>query len=56
MKLTANGIEIHYVLEGDGPARFVRLPAPRDEDVEAILRRVFRRTAKALVGYGEEES
>ncbi len=34
--------------------RFVRLPAPRDEDVDAILRRVARRTAKTLVGYDEE--
>jgi hypothetical protein len=42
-----------FTFDGDGPARFVPLP-PGDEDVEAILRRVIRRTAKALVGYDEE--
>jgi hypothetical protein len=45
-----------FALEGDGPARFVRLPAPRDEDVDAILRRIVRSAAKALVGYDEMES
>ncbi len=42
------------MLDGDGPARFLLLPPPKDEDVESILRRVIRRTAKALVGYDEE--
>ena len=35
---------------GSSPSR------PRDEDVEAILRRVIRRTAKALVGYEDLDS
>ncbi len=43
-----------FELEEEGPARFVSLPPPEDEDVEAILRRVIRRTAKALAAYDEE--
>lgn len=45
-----------FALDGDGPARFVALPPPRDEDVVAILERVVRRTAKALVGLDETDS
>ncbi len=43
-----------FEVKAEGPARFVRLPAPRDEDVEAILARVIRRIRK-LVPVGEEE-
>ena len=43
-----------FVLDGDGPATFFALPPPRDEEVEAILRRIVRRTAKALVGLEED--
>ena len=45
-----------FVLDGDGPARFVPLPPPQDEDLAAILERVVRRTARALVGYEDLES
>ncbi len=45
-----------FLLDGDGPARFVPLPPPRDDDVAAILERVVRRTARALVGYEDLES
>jgi hypothetical protein len=49
--LTPDGV---FELDEDGPARFVSLPPPKDEDVEAILRRVIRRTAKVLADYEEE--
>jgi hypothetical protein len=39
-----------FELEEEG----VPLPPPEDGDVEAILRRVIRRTAKALAVYDEE--
>jgi hypothetical protein len=45
-----------FLLDGDGPARFVPLPPPRDADLAAILERVVRRTARALVGYEDLES
>jgi len=48
--LTPDGV---FELDEDGPARFVSLPPPKDEDVEAILRRVIRRTAKVLADYEE---
>jgi hypothetical protein len=43
-----------FELEEEGPARFVPLPPPEDEDVEAILRRVIRRAVKILADYDEE--
>jgi len=49
--LTPDGV---FELDEDGPARFVSLPPPKDEDVEAILRRVIRRTARVLADYDEE--
>jgi hypothetical protein len=49
--LTPDGV---FELDEDGPARFVSLPPPEDEDVEAILRRVIRRTARVLAAYDEE--
>ncbi len=49
--LTPDGV---FELDEDGPARFVSLPPPEDEDVEAILCRVIRRTAKVLAAYEEE--
>jgi hypothetical protein len=45
-----------FLLDGDSPARFVPLPPPPDEDLAAILERVVRRTARALVGYEDLES
>src|SRR3990172_3093163 len=48
--LTPDGV---FGLDEDGPARFVPLPPPEDEDVEAILRRVIRRTVKVLAPYDE---
>ncbi len=45
-----------FLLDGDGPARFVPLPPPPDEHLAAILERVVRRTARALVGYEDLES
>ena len=41
-------------LDGGGPASFVAIPPPRDDEVEAILRRIVRRAAKALVGLEED--
>jgi hypothetical protein len=49
--LTPDGI---FELEEEGSARFVPLPPPEDQEVEAILRRVIRRTAKTLAAYDEE--
>ena len=49
--MTPDGV---FALDEDGPARFVPLPPPEDEDVEAILRRVIRRTAKTLAAYDDE--
>jgi len=46
--LTPDGV---FELDEDGPACFVSLPPPEDEDVEAILRRVIRRAAKLLAAY-----
>jgi Putative transposase len=43
-----------FALDGGGPARFVAIPPPRDEEVEAILRRIVRRAAKALVGLEDD--
>jgi len=43
-----------FVADGDGPARFVPIPAPDDEDVAEILLRVVRRTAKVLAGFDED--
>jgi hypothetical protein len=45
-----------FDLAGGGPARFVPIAPPRDEELTAILARIVRRTAKALVGYDEAES
>ena len=45
-----------FEVEGEGVARFVPVPSPRDEELTAILERIVRRTAKALVGYDEAES
>src|SRR6266568_3230842 len=43
-----------FVAAGDGPARHFPIAQPRDEDVAAILARVDRRTAAALVGPDED--
>jgi len=43
-----------FELDEVGPARFVPLPPPEDEDAEGILRRIIRRTVKALAAYDEE--
>ena len=58
--LNLNNVHFHtlapdgvFTLGEDGPARFVPLPPPEDEDVEAILRRVIRRTVKVLAPYDE---
>ncbi len=45
-----------FDVEGTGPARFVPVRAPGEEELTAILGRIVRRTAKALVGYDEAES
>ena len=37
-----------FIEEGTGPARFETLNAPGDEELEAILARIVRRTAKVL--------
>ena len=37
-----------FVISDDGTIRFLPLPAPSDEEVDAILRRVIRRAAKAV--------
>ena len=42
-----------FDLEGAGQPRFVPIPPPRDEELAAILDRIVRRTAKALVGYDD---
>ena len=42
-----------FDVEGAGQPRFVPIPPPRDEELVAILDRIVRRTAKALVGYDD---
>jgi len=42
-----------FDLQGDGPAHFVTIPPPSDDEVAAILKRFVRRAAKALGGYDE---
>ena len=43
-----------FALGEEGPARFVALPPPGDEDVAAVLERIVRRVAKALAERAEE--
>jgi len=43
-----------FVAAGDGSARYFPIAQPRDEDVAAILARVVRRTAAALVGHDDD--
>jgi len=42
-----------FDLQGDGPAHFVTIPPPRDEEVASILERFVRRAAKALADHDE---
>ena len=37
-----------FDLSGSGPARFVALAAPSDEEIDRILRRIIRRAAKVV--------
>ncbi len=41
---------------GDGPARFVSIPPPCDEELTTIIEQIVRRTAKVLVRNDEAES
>ena len=43
-----------FSVQGDGPAGFVPLSPPSDEELTAILERIVRRTAKALAGHEAE--
>jgi hypothetical protein len=44
-----------FVISDDGTTRFVTLPAPSDEELDAILRRVIRRAAKAVSSAANSE-
>ena len=44
-----------FDLAGDGPARFVELCCPTDEELTAILTRFIRRAAKVLASFDDDE-
>ena len=44
-----------FDLAGDGPARFVELRCPTDEELTAILTRIIRRAARVLASLDDDE-